>query len=42
LEYATELRHAPTAKKSVATKATTKTTARARRVRRTVARRRAA
>jgi hypothetical protein len=42
LEYATELRHTPTAKKSVATKAATKTTTRARRVRRAAARRRAA
>jgi len=38
LEYATELRHAPTAKKSVATKATTRT----RRARRPASRRRAA
>ena len=44
LEYATELRHAPTAKKSVATKVVTKakTSARTRRTRRTAARRRAA
>jgi hypothetical protein len=42
LEYATELRHMPTAKKSVATKAATKTSTRARRVRRTATRRRAA
>lgn len=46
LEYATELRHAPTVKKSVATKATakasTKTSTRTRRARRTAARRRAA
>jgi hypothetical protein len=42
LEYATELRHVPTAKKSVATKAATKTSTRARRIRKTTARRRAA
>ena len=40
LEHASELKHAPTAKKSVATTATTKT--RTRRARRTTARRRAA
>lgn len=42
LEYATELRHAPTAKKSVATRARPKATTRTRRTRRTAARRRAA
>ncbi|HEY1161842.1 MAG TPA: hypothetical protein VGF78_02100 [Candidatus Dormibacteraeota bacterium] len=42
LEHATELRHAPTAKKSVATKAATKITTRVRRARRSAARRRAA
>jgi hypothetical protein len=42
LEYATELRHAPVAKKSVATKARAKTSTRVRRVRKTAARRRAA
>jgi hypothetical protein len=42
LEHATELRHAPTAKKSVATKARAKSSTRTRRVRRTAARRRAA
>src|SRR3984893_1785221 len=41
LEYATELRHAPAAKKPAASKATTRTT-RTRRTRRTAARRRAA
>ena len=42
LEYATELKHAPVAKKTVATKARTKTSTRTRRVRETAARRRAA
>jgi hypothetical protein len=42
LEYATELRHAPTTKTSVATKARTKATTRTRRTRRTATRRRAA
>jgi len=42
LEYATELRHAPAAKKSVATKAKAKATTSTRRVRRTATRRRAA
>jgi ElaB/YqjD/DUF883 family membrane-anchored ribosome-binding protein len=42
LEYATELRHAPTAKKLVATKARAKTSTRTRRTRRTATRRRAA
>ena len=39
LEYATELRHTPTAKKSVAAKAATKISTRTRRVRRTASRR---
>jgi hypothetical protein len=42
LEHATELRHAPVAKKPVATKAVAKTSTRVRRVRRTATRRRAA
>ena len=42
LEYATELRHAPVAKKAVATKARAKASTRTRRVRKTAARRRAA
>lgn len=42
LEYATELKHAPVAKKTVVTRAKAKATTRTRRVRRTATRRRAA